>query len=254
MTKHTHSTKNLKPLKRKQAVFITSAILIGILFLVSIILVLTKQFRPSADEPNTAQSPAIKIQNGVLKYRTGDRDVQVGINPVQLEISLTLVQGVAKVKGLAGNPQCNPVIEGTLKVANKSTGQEIASTALVSQKDSEANVRKFALSNPSFTDKLLEAQGPFHVTLQLTNYLPLVADVNDIFETVTFAKEANAGNYDNNLVIDEADFAKWAPNFGKTVGQNPTLSVYDVDGNCQVDEADFAKAYSGANFGSRGDE
>ncbi len=240
MSKSSHNSSfNIKKLTRKQTVFTTAAILIGIVFIFAVLLVTTRRLVPKADVPTLTTNADIIIPSGQLKYKVGDQDGVATSNSLNITILPSFVQGTFLVQGLPASVGGVANLEGTLTVFKAGTSDEVAKTTVSSNEAAGVTGRKFVIDSNDFADKVVNATGPFDVRFKLKYYLASKeTNVTDIFNTVQFSQSMRAGDANDDNKVNGADLAIINAHLESSTTAGPAHGDVNYDG--KVNGADLA--------------
>ncbi len=248
MTKPTHRPQ--KSANRRQVIFIASITLVGLLFIVSIVAILTGKFRPNASElppggGNQAQDDSVVIRDGVLSYQDSHGNAgNAGINSVALTPKAGSVTGSFSLQGLNGKLDKVASLTGTIKVYQGAT--YLGQVQWTSTENDTTSRRRFTISDATFLQIINTNPGPFTFALKPKHYLTLlVRNVVDASQPLSFG-EAGAGDFNDNDHVGLEDASIAAAYYDQPVTNDTNYLDLNADGRTfnLPDASIFASNYN----------
>ncbi len=246
---------------RRKAVYITSLLLLALLFVVVIVGIFSKKLRPFASENNPTPPSQVTVSGGQISYKTqSGLNGKAGINSVTLspaastvtlQFSLQAVNDMTKVGTISGHVQAiDPTNTTTPLIADTTWSTTTA------QNTSDKKARIVSITDTTFFQKLslfvLTHNGSYKLTFKPDNYLSQSVEEpipSQVAEPIVFPAPFLAGDLNNDNVVNEADVAIWVADFNKPVTDANQYKDFNHDG--KIDEADVAIAYT-SNFNKTG--
>jgi hypothetical protein len=240
-------------LNQKKAAYLISVALISVLFVASLIGVLTGKFRPFAAENGGGSGRrVITLPAAELTWNDSTGNSQKGTSN---QLKVTLAPFPAGAFTIQGLPNLSTIsafeMPGKLTIKRKQDNKTIVDKAdWVSKQNANATTRKVTFDNEDILDGVDALSSGYVVTMTLKPKYYLATtlqNITNVDTTVTFP-QVKAGDMNDDNVIDEADFAISGPQFNQAV--NNSNRHIDVNRDGKIDEADFA--ITGPNFGATG--
>lgn len=270
---HQHnSPHNYQPvvINRREAAFVSSTVLIGIIFLVALIGVITGKFKPSADQVasgtlsggslvTTSQLTAALTLSDGFPVCVTTQTVSCQL-PAALDLSGRTVitaqpfnQAILNditiqipLQGLEGRIANTPDIAGAVAVqySGKSTTDSWKSTGNAGDSSKQASLS--AKISRAFTSN----PAPYTLVVKPNYYLATSITNITSPQLVAAMPVALAGDIDgsNDNVINLADWSQFSTNYGHVV--TSANGMMDFNGDGQIDLLDFS-IFSG-NYGKTG--
>lgn len=240
-------------LNQKKAAYLISVGLVAILFVASLIGILTGKFRPFAAELGGGSGRrVITLPAANLTWKDSSGAAQNGTSN---SLRLTLAPFPAGQFTIQGVPNLSTVsafeLPGRLTIKRKQDNKVIVDKAeWVSKQNASATTRKVTFDNEDILDGVDALANGYvvNMTIKPKYYLATaLQNITNVDTTVTFP-QVKAGDMNDDNVVDEADFAISGPQFNQPVSNSNRY--IDVNHDGKIDEADFA--ITGPNFGATG--
>lgn len=244
--------KNLVKFKTKQqAAFVISASLIGLIFVLSIIGLLTRKFQPLANEvgSNNGRRPLMRIDPSNLTFKNLDGSTKVVPSNAVSTILAPYPEARIILDGKNELPTSGFKLDGQVSFFNGN--QRIGSTknweTTKVVDNSKAQVKFTDQATVESLDTLPDT-APLSVVIKPKDYLAKKIQVSDIDQPLqaTFAP----GDYNNDNSLTVEDFVIWSAEFDKPITDQNRR--FDVDGDGQIGPQDFIKAFGTDTFNTEG--
>jgi hypothetical protein len=246
---------------RRKVVFTISTSLIAIAFLGALVGIFTGKFRPFAAEVsiNAPSVPIVAnhlvVPPAALDYRLSDGKKGSAFSNFIDLLTGSKPEGVIQLQGIkkSDDTEANLYQSGTVSIKDSNNNAVLSSPVTWSAHGfADNNKLRVTFDNQALLDSLDQQTNGFPLTFTIKpdDYLAVsVKNVTNLDQPLDFP-QALVGDFKNDNVINEADYAVWSANFNKEVTAETTR--FDLNKDGKIDEGDFALAFTD-NFGKSGD-